>query len=204
MRTYLLIAIFVLGNLLLCHAFGEDKVGGTKNDPTKAIKPVSLPNEKLKKASDTLDAERLSKSLTSWTKAKEDCGGNYSYKVIKSSFTGHRTETTIVVRDNKVVERRFESSQPNFLGKPAPLKLEWVETGKEIGSHAKAVEPRTMDELYMIAKKIVEEEVPTNHVRSLGIDKQELLQHCFIRDTRIQDDAPLTGVPAIYLTLEKK
>jgi hypothetical protein len=56
----------------------------------------------------------------------------------------------------------------------------------------------------MIAKKIVEQDVPTNHVRSLGIDKQGLLQHCFIRDTRIQDDAPLVGVPAIYLTLEKK
>jgi hypothetical protein len=79
-----------------------------------------------------------------------------------------------------------------------------METGKDIGSHTKAVEPRTLDELYMIAKKIVEQDVPTNHVRSLGIDKQGLLQHCFIRDTRIQDDAPLVGVPAIYLTLEKK
>lgn len=204
LKTYLLITVSVLGSCLCCHAFGQDKVGGTKSDPTQAIKPSSPPNEKLKKASDTLDAERLSKSLAIWTKAKEDCGGNYSYKVIISSFTGHRAETTIVVKKNKVVERKLETGTPNFLGKPAPLKLEWTETGKDIGTHTKTVEPRTLDELYMIAKKIVEEEVPANHVRSLGIDKQGLLQHCFIRDTRIQDDAPLAGVPAIYLTLEKK
>ena len=204
LKTCLLITVSLLGCCLWCHAFGEDKVGGTKIGLQPAIAPGSPTNEKLKKASDALDAERLSKSLASWTKAKVDCGGNYSYKVIISSFTGHRAETTIVVKENKVVERKLETGIPNFLGKPAPLKLEWMETGKDIGSHTKTVEPRTLDELYMIAKKIVEQDVPTNHVRSLGIDKQGLLQHCFIRDTRIQDDAPLTGVPAIYLTLEKK
>ena len=84
-----------------------------------------------------------------------DCGGNYSYKVIISSFTGYRAETTIVVKENKVVERKLETGTPNFLGKPAPLKLEWMETGKDIGSHTKAVEPRTLDELYMLAKKLL-------------------------------------------------
>lgn len=155
MKTCLLITVSVLGCCLSCHAFGQDKVGGTKSDPIQAIKPGSPTNEKLKKASDALDAERLSKSLASWTKAKEDCGGNYSYKVIISSFTGHRAETTIVVKENKVVERKLETGTPNFLGKPAPLKLEWMETGKDIGSHTKAVEPRTLDELYMLAKKLL-------------------------------------------------
>jgi hypothetical protein len=155
-------------------------------------------------AADPTDAERLASSLAKWKEAKEGCGGNYSYKVIRSSFTGFRAETTIVVKDNKVVERRYETATPAQPGQPAALKTVWVETGKEIGTNKGAAEPRTLDELYTIAKKIVEADVPANHVRSLGLDKQGLLQYCFTRDTRIQDDAPLSGVAAIYLTLGKK
>ncbi|MCS6896619.1 MAG: hypothetical protein NZM29_01485, partial [Nitrospira sp.] len=63
-------------------------------------------------AADPTDAERLAKSLAAWMKAKEECGGNYSYKVVKASFTGFRSETTIVVKGNKVVERRLETATP--------------------------------------------------------------------------------------------
>ncbi|MBM3997315.1 MAG: hypothetical protein FJ303_24675 [Planctomycetes bacterium] len=155
-------------------------------------------------AADPSDAERLATSLAKWTNVKEACGGNYTYKVLRTSFTGYRAETIVVVKANKVVERRFDTATPTKPGEPAPLKTEWVETGKDIGKHKGAAEPRTLDELYTIAKKIVEAEVPAKHVRSLGLDKQGLLQHCFVRDTRIQDDAPLTGVTSIYLTVGKK
>jgi hypothetical protein len=155
-------------------------------------------------AADPTDAERLTTSLAKWTEAKAACGGNYSYKVIRSSFTGYRAETIVVVKANKVVERRFDTAKPTFPGAQVALKMEWIENGQNIGTHQEAAEPRTLDELYMIAKKVVEAELPTNHIRSLGLDEQGLLQHCFVRDTRIQDDAPLGGVTGIYLTLEKK
>lgn len=199
-----LVFAILIGACAYAYSFGEEKSQEKKPIPSPGLKSFDPSANKKKNDSNPLDAERLSKSLATWAKTRELCGGNYSYKVIKSSFTGHRTETTIVVRDNKVVERKFESSQPNFLGKPEPPKLEWMETGKEIGSHKNAPEARTMDELYMVAKKLVEAEVPENHVRSLGIDNQGLLQHCFIRDSRIQDDAPMSGVPGIQLTLGMK
>ncbi|MFM8892862.1 MAG: hypothetical protein ACKOTB_14815 [Planctomycetia bacterium] len=150
------------------------------------------------------DVERLAASLARWKDARESCGGDYSYKVIRSSFTGARAETTVVVKANKVVERRFDTASPPLPGAPAPLKMEWSETGDDIGAHQGAAEPRTLDELYAIAKQIVEGKIPEHHVSSLGLDDRGLLQHCFVRDTRIQDDAPLAGVAPISLTLGGK
>ena len=123
LKTCLLITVSLLGCCLWCHAFGEDKVGGTKIGLQPAIEPGSPTNEKLKKASNSLDAERLSKSLASWTKAKVDCGGNYSYKVIISSFTGYRAETTNVVKKTKSWSVNSKPAHQIFLG--SQLRLNW-------------------------------------------------------------------------------
>ena len=40
---------------------------------------------------------------------KEEYKGNYSYNVKWSSWTGFGNTTTIVVRGNQIIERRFES-----------------------------------------------------------------------------------------------
>ncbi len=150
------------------------------------------------------DAEKLATSLEKWTAAKKECGGNYSYKVIQSSFTGFRAETLVVVKDNKVVERKYSTATPKEPGGKAELKQIWSETEKEIGKNKQGAEALTLDQLYEGAKKIVEKEVPAEHVRSIAFDKMGILQYCFLRDKRIADDAPLTGVKPIYLTLEKK
>jgi hypothetical protein len=153
---------------------------------------------------DVTDAQRLADSAAKWKVAREMCGNSYQYKVVRSSFTGARSETTIVVRSGKVIERRLEASKPPIPGAPAKLETEWVEKGAEIGTHKSEVEPRTVDELYAIAGKLVEASVPANHVRSLGIDKNGLLHHCFLRDKRIADDAPITGFGPIELDLRVK
>ena len=172
--------------------------------PKPFDKNPNSPKDGASSANASLDKKRLSESLVNWNRVREVCGGNYSYKVIKSSFTGFRTETTVVVKANKVVERRFETGMPGIPGMAFQLKIEWVENHAEIGSHKGVAEPKTLDELYELAKKIVETEVPAEHIRSLGLDKQGLLNHCFIRDTRIQDDAPVSGVPFLQLSLGKK
>ncbi|NBO92294.1 MAG: hypothetical protein EBV06_08275 [Planctomycetia bacterium] len=155
------------------------------------------------------DAEKLKESQTKWLKAREACEGNYTYQVRWSSAFGFGHMTTITVKDNKVVERRYEEfGRPMAIkpgeNPPAP-KPKWIETGKDIGSHqTEGAAPLTMDELYAEATKIVEKDVPDNHVRSLGIDKAGLLVYCFVRDKRIADDAPLKGVRPIQLQLTPK
>ena len=77
---------------------------------------------------------KLATSLKVWLKSKADAGGNYTYQVSRSSFIGTRWVTTLVVRDNKIVERRFEVSsnrpQPIRPGaKPKKQGPKWIERG---------------------------------------------------------------------------
>jgi hypothetical protein len=150
------------------------------------------------------DAERLERSLAAWAEAKATCGGNYSYVVRFTSAFGFGHATTITVRDGTVVERRFEQwGRPGAGPPPGAPQPAWVETGKDIGSHADAgaAQARTVDELYALAKTVVETKVGPHEVRSLGIDARGLLQQCSVRDTRIADDAPRNGVPPFKLQL---
>lgn len=149
---------------------------------------------------DDSDADRLAASATKWQAAKKVCDGTYSYQVVVASFAGHISETTIVVRDNRVVSRRFSSTlrQPDRL--PSP-KVDWEETGEDIGTHEGAAAPLTLDGLYEEARRIAAADVPEHHIRDLGFDEQGLLKYCFLRDGRIADDAPLIGVRPILLML---
>jgi len=155
-------------------------------------------------AAEPTDAERLAASAAKWKKAKEAAGGNYHYKAIRSSFTGFRSETVVVVKAGVVTERRHVATDGGKPGEPGPLKEVWVETGKDIGTHKDGVAARTLEELYAEAKKVLDAPLPANHVRSLGFDKQGILAYCYTRDTRIADDAPLGGVAPIYLEMGKK
>lgn len=154
------------------------------------------------------DVDRLKSSLTKWEQTRQETGGNYSYHVSRSYFTGQRIVTTITVRGNKVAERSYM-----VMDRPVPVrpseeppvaKPQWVETGKELGSHKEGAPVRTVDELYADAEKLVGVAAPEHHQRQLGFDKQGLLSHCFLRDSRIADDAPIAGVPLMQIQLPLK
>ena len=63
---------------------------------------------------DKAKVDQLKKSLGTWEKLKEECGGNYTYSKRWSSWVGFGHKTEVVVANNKVVERRFKS----FPGRP--------------------------------------------------------------------------------------
>ena len=152
------------------------------------------------------DAERLAESLKLWEKAKKESNGNYSYTVRWSSAFGFGHVTTVKVEGNKVTERTFAPIEWPMPGeKPEEPKAKWTETGKDIGSHKdEGVPAKTVDDLYIEAKKILEEKLPENERLVLGFDKAGLLSYCFTIDTRIADDAPAKGVKAFVLKLEAK
>ena len=150
------------------------------------------------------DAERLERSLAAWGDAKRRSGGDYTYVVRFTSAFGFGHATTVTVRGNRVAERTFERwGQPEPGKPPGAAAPEWVETGADIGSHAEpgAAPAKTIDEWYAIAKTVVDKPLAPHEVRSLAIDARGLLQACTIRDTRIADDAPTSGVPRFELTL---
>lgn len=151
--------------------------------------------------SPALHSIRIETSLKTWLKLKENCGGNYSYTHHWSSFTGHGHRTTIIVLNNKVTERSFESFSGHPPLSPSPGKPTappkgnaWTETGKAIGTHEQGHPPKTLDQLYEEAAAILGKPRPTFKRLSLRFDKRGLLLACYVRDLRIADDAPTHGV----------
>ena len=157
------------------------------------------------------DPAKVAKSLQAWQHAKEKCSGNYSYSVRWQSFVGFGHETTVVVKGNKVVERRYREfkrrppapvpNKPNV--KPQPAGPLWVEKGKELGSHKKGAAAKNLDQLYQEAAAVAKRKLPANERRYVRVDKQGLLLCCFTIDTRIADDAPSKGVNITSIQLGK-
>ncbi len=153
--------------------------------------------------------KKLQQSFQAWQRKKQECGGDYSYKKYWTSWVGFGHETTVIVEDNKVVARSFRS----FSGKPVPVApgqppkpagKTWTERGPEVGKNKQGHPPKTLDELYAEAKAIVHGPVPPFNRMSLRTDKNGLLLACYLRDTRIADDAPSKGVNITSITLGKK
>jgi hypothetical protein len=151
---------------------------------------------------DSGKAGELAKSLKKWQAVKKESGGNYSYKIRFSSFVGFGHETEIVVRMNKVAERRYREFNargviaPPKPGEPAkkPEGISWTEKGKKIGSHKKGAKAKTLDQLYVEAAAVLKKKANPNERLYLRFDKQGLLLSCFTVDIRIADDAPRNGV----------
>lgn len=150
------------------------------------------------------DQEQLKDSLKRWEKTCHQAQGNYSYEVVFTSFTGIGHVTEIVVRDNKVAERRFRELNLRTVKPVSPgeqLDYKWREKEKELGTHDEGAAVRTLDELYQDAAKVLERERPEYEKLYVRFDKQGFLQSCFTIDTRIADDAPQKGVQISALTL---
>lgn len=158
---------------------------------------------------DKAKVAQLKKSLSTWEKLKEECGGNYTYSKRWSSWVGFGHTTEVVVANNKVAERRYKS----FSGRPRPVApgqppakpkgTSWTETGKELGSHKQGHPAKTLDMLYKEATAILERPVPPFQRLGLRFDKQGLLLACYTQDKRIADDAPTKGVNISTITLGK-
>lgn len=154
------------------------------------------------------DLERLAASRATWEKARDAAGGNYSYE-LSNVFVKWAQTTRVVVKQGKVVERSFEQavSPPGYSGgkalpTPPPQVTRWIETGAAIGTHGDgAAPPRTVDELYDEAAKLLASPKAEFRVRSLGFDDRGFLAHCVEYDERIADDPPLQGVKPFRITI---
>lgn len=154
------------------------------------------------------DAQRVLESRITWEKLRDGAGGDYTYQVPKV-FMMSREMTTVVVKGNKVVERTFEESGPPRpvppgVAPPAPAP-KWVEKGVDVGTHkGEGAAALTVDELYARALKVAEKPLAEHEKRYVETDERGLLRHCFVLDTRIADDAPAEGVPALKIQISPK
>ncbi|MEO6134832.1 MAG: hypothetical protein ABIP35_06745 [Ginsengibacter sp.] len=96
------------------------------------------------------------KSYKEWLRLKETSVNSYRYVVSNGSWTGMGWQTTITVREGKVVQRDFKLSFPvGWTGSiPGADKMEWTENENEINSHedTPAGEAITLDAVYEKAR----------------------------------------------------
>ena len=140
--------------------------------------------------------KQFEKSFQLWLELRDQNQGNYSYTRKSGNSTGFSHTTTITVTNHRVTERKFESIGPSHPdGRPLD-KNRWTERGEFIGtsSNKQAHPPVTLDQLYAEAKERLAKPIPPFHQGILRLNEQGLLLSCFVRDTRIADDAPATGV----------
>ncbi len=92
------------------------------------------------------------KSYQAWQDFKEANGDSYSFQVVTSSWTGYGTETTITVKNGKIVERHYVALLYPGTGGPATIRQEWKEDESQLGTHDDGVVLLTMDEVYEKAR----------------------------------------------------
>ncbi|MDP1797427.1 MAG: hypothetical protein Q8K78_08100 [Planctomycetaceae bacterium] len=149
--------------------------------------------------------EKLAVSQKAWEAAGKKCQGDYSYQVTVAFYSGTTQTTTVVVRDHKVTERKFARGVVAKGKPPAEPVTEWVETAADLGKHeGPAAKPKTMDELYTDAAKLLDGPIAKHEQLTVSFDKDGLLKECFTIDTRIADDNPRKGVAIDRLILAKK
>ncbi|MEE2826988.1 MAG: protease inhibitor I42 family protein [Planctomycetota bacterium] len=148
------------------------------------------------------DLEKVLNSEKKWEKTKQECDGDYSYLVRWTSFAGFGTETTILVKNNRVTGREFKTLKLTDGPTPPDQKQEkWAETLENLGSHTRGALPKTLDELYREARQVAGRKLSENERRFLKFDENGLLLQCYIVDARIADDAPQEGVDLNRISL---
>lgn len=92
------------------------------------------------------------KSFKTWLDFKASASNNYKYQLVTNSWSGSSTQTTITVKDGKVVQREYISKTVKQPGNVITIHEDWVENGQELNSHKNYGAILTLDEIYEKAK----------------------------------------------------
>ena len=127
---------------------------------------------------DDLDASR-----ERWEALRDGASGSYAYSVPTSSFSGFRSQTGFRVENNRVVERSFRLTDPDW-----QVVETWTETGAQLGSHERGAPIRLIDDLYDVcADEVLTVDTDENNI-TLTFDERGILATCTYFPHNCQDD----------------
>lgn len=98
-------------------------------------------------------AFQLQQSNNALQQFKKANNNSYSYQVTFGSWTGYYTETTITVKEGKVIERAFASKERLGNNQTLTPLEDWIEDETQLGTHTLGFHPLTLDEVYKKAKE---------------------------------------------------
>ena len=147
------------------------------------------------------DLENVLNSQKKWEELKTAHSGNYQYIVKWQGFAPNGHETIILVRNNKVVGRKYKTFPNGQRLDDNKIHESWTESTSDLGSHKQGAPPRTLDAIYQEAIKIAGRKLEDYERRYVKFDQQGLLLKCFIDDERIADEGH-QGVDLASICLE--
>jgi hypothetical protein len=89
------------------------------------------------------------RSYLAWQEFKSATGNSYTYQVATSSWTGYSSETTITIKQGKIVERTYAAK---LMMSSPPVMREWKEDENQLGTHDEGAALQTLDDIYAKAK----------------------------------------------------
>lgn len=92
------------------------------------------------------------KSYKAWLDFKKSSNNTYRYTVHSGSWTGQSSETTITVKDGKVIGRDYIAKSIKGHPHEVVIREEWTEDIKDLNSHPNGYNTITLDDIYHKAK----------------------------------------------------
>ncbi|THU41192.1 hypothetical protein FAM09_03505 [Niastella caeni] len=92
------------------------------------------------------------KSYRAWLDFQAGSEDSYMYQVESSSWTGYSKQTTITVKQGKIIERSYSLNAMRWPGNVLTVVNEWKEDATQLGTHNEGHELLTLEELYQKAK----------------------------------------------------
>lgn len=92
------------------------------------------------------------KSFKAWKNFKSSTNNSYQYQVTSASWTGYGTETTITVKDGKIIKRAYQAKTIERPSNQVVIHEEWVEDEATINTHNNGASAITLDVVYQKAK----------------------------------------------------
>jgi len=95
-----------------------------------------------------------SRSYLAWHDFQTKCGDSYVYQMETGSWTGFRVETTITVKQGKIIERAYVLTEHQLISSgPTTVVRQWKEDETQLGTHNEGHALLTLDDIYEQAKK---------------------------------------------------
>lgn len=104
------------------------------------------------KKSDIEHTNDYDKSYKAWQAFKTSSNNSYRYRIYSGSWTGQSSETTITVKEGKVIGRSYVAKSIEGPPHQVVVREEWVEDADDLNSHPNGYNTITLDDIYHKAK----------------------------------------------------
>ncbi|TYP98705.1 hypothetical protein C7447_10220 [Tenacibaculum adriaticum] len=132
----------------------------------------------------------FNENLEKWNELKIENGNSYTYKIRRSSVFGHTQTTTLVIQNDKVIARSFESYKPDLDSDDFNLILieTYDENESNLGENTNGAELKLIEDYYNDCSSEYLIVTTNNKIITFSTSDSGIITSCGYRDKRCADD----------------